>query len=92
MVAYVPKSPAAPARKSLASVESLAKTERFLEDHLLINITRHELVPKHLLLFRDKKIADSEIFWRGFARIQFTSLESMKTLGRVVLSVKTSTR
>ncbi|RMJ14563.1 hypothetical protein BHE90_004538 [Fusarium euwallaceae] len=55
MVTHVPLSPAA--RKSLASVESLAKIECFLEDDLLVNITHHELVPKHVLLSRDEKIA-----------------------------------
>ncbi|KAJ4328531.1 DNA-directed RNA polymerases II 24 kDa polypeptide (RNA polymerase II subunit 5) [Fusarium piperis] len=55
MVTHVPLSPAA--RKSLASVESLAKIECFLEDDLLVNITHHELVPKHVLLSRDEKTA-----------------------------------
>jgi DNA-directed RNA polymerase I, II, and III subunit RPABC1 len=55
MVTHVPLSPAA--RKSLASVESLAKIECFLEDDLLVNITHHELVPKHIVLSRDEKTA-----------------------------------
>ncbi|KAF5000974.1 hypothetical protein FGRMN_1344 [Fusarium graminum] len=55
MVTHVPLSPAA--RKSLASVESLAKIECFLEDDLLVNITHHELVPKHVLLSREEKTA-----------------------------------
>ncbi|KAI1059093.1 uncharacterized protein FIESC28_10449 [Fusarium coffeatum] len=55
MVTHVPLSPAA--RKSLASVESLAKIECFLEDDLLVNITHHELVPKHVLLSREEKMA-----------------------------------
>jgi len=55
MVTHVPLSPAA--RKSLASVESLAKIECFLEDDLLVNITHHELVPKHVVLSRDEKAA-----------------------------------
>ena len=55
MVTHVPLSPAA--RKSLASVENLAKIECFLEDDLLVNITHHELVPRHVLLSRDEKTA-----------------------------------
>ncbi|KJZ79236.1 hypothetical protein HIM_01387 [Hirsutella minnesotensis 3608] len=55
MVTHVPLSPAA--RKSLASVENLAKIECFLEDDLLVNITHHELVPRHVLLSRDEKSA-----------------------------------
>lgn len=55
MVTPVALSPAA--RKSLASVENLAKIECFLEDDLLVNITHHELVPRHVLLSRDEKIA-----------------------------------
>ncbi|CEI40263.1 hypothetical protein FVEN_g1804 [Fusarium venenatum] len=55
MVTHVPLSPAA--RRSLAGVEALAKIECFLEDDLLVNITHHELVPKHVLLSREEKIA-----------------------------------
>lgn len=55
MVTHVALSPAA--RKSLASVENLAKIECFLEDDLLVNITHHELVPRHVLLSRDEKVA-----------------------------------
>ncbi|KAH6607574.1 RPB5 subunit of DNA-directed RNA polymerase [Trichoderma cornu-damae] len=55
MVTHVPLSPAA--RKSLASVENLAKIECFLEDDLLVNITYHELVPRHLVLSIEQKIA-----------------------------------
>ncbi|ATY60413.1 DNA-directed RNA polymerases II 24 kDa polypeptide [Cordyceps militaris] len=55
MVTHVALSPAA--RKSLASVENLAKIECFLEDDLLVNITHHELVPRHVLLSREEKIA-----------------------------------
>ncbi|KAL3955821.1 hypothetical protein ACCO45_011384 [Purpureocillium lilacinum] len=42
---------------SLASVENLAKIECFLEDDLLVNITHHELVPRHVLLSREEKAA-----------------------------------
>lgn len=55
MVTHVPLSPAA--RKSLASVENLTKIECFLEDDLLVNITHHELVPKHVLLSTEEKVA-----------------------------------
>ncbi|RCI13991.1 hypothetical protein L249_8047 [Ophiocordyceps polyrhachis-furcata BCC 54312] len=55
MVTHAALSPAA--RKSLASVESMAKIECFLEDDLLVNITHHELVPRHVLLSRDEKAA-----------------------------------
>ncbi|PHH79275.1 hypothetical protein CDD80_5270 [Ophiocordyceps camponoti-rufipedis] len=55
MVTHAALSPAA--RKSLASVEGMAKIECFLEDDLLVNITHHELVPRHVLLSRDEKTA-----------------------------------
>ncbi|KAF4126637.1 DNA-directed RNA polymerases I, II, and III subunit RPABC1 [Geosmithia morbida] len=55
MVTHVALSPAA--RKSLASIEGLAKIECFLEDDLLVNITHHELVPRHVVLSRDEKSA-----------------------------------
>ncbi|KAH7328314.1 RNA polymerase [Stachybotrys elegans] len=55
MVTHVPLSPAA--RKALTGVENLAKIECFLEDDLLVNITHHELVPRHVLLSRDEKVA-----------------------------------
>jgi DNA-directed RNA polymerases I, II, and III subunit RPABC1 len=55
MVAHIPLSPAA--RKMLLSVENYTKVEFFLEEDLLVNITHHELVPKHVLLSRDEKIA-----------------------------------
>jgi DNA-directed RNA polymerase I, II, and III subunit RPABC1 len=55
MVTHLPLSSAA--RKSLQSVERLAKIECFLEADLLVNITHHELVPRHVLLSRDEKIA-----------------------------------
>ena len=55
MITHVPVSPAA--RKSLATVEHLAKIECFLEDDLIVNITRHELVPRHVLLSREEKAA-----------------------------------
>ncbi|KFA61921.1 hypothetical protein S40285_02808 [Stachybotrys chlorohalonatus IBT 40285] len=55
MVTHVPLSPAA--RKALTGVENLAKIECFLEDDLLVNITHHELVPRHVLLSREEKAA-----------------------------------
>ncbi|PHH65873.1 hypothetical protein CDD81_1242 [Ophiocordyceps australis] len=48
-------SPAA--RKSLANLENLTRLECFLEDDLLVNITHHELVPRHVVLSRDEKTA-----------------------------------
>lgn len=55
MVTPVALSPTA--RKSLIKVENLAKIECFLEDDLLVNITHHELVPRHVLLSREEKAA-----------------------------------
>ncbi|KAJ0384115.1 hypothetical protein COL922a_009093 [Colletotrichum nupharicola] len=55
MVTHVPLSPAA--RKMLVTIESFAKVECFLEEDLLVNITKHELVPRHILLSREEKIA-----------------------------------
>lgn len=45
------------ARKTLINVENLAKIECFLEEDLLVNITHHELVPRHVLLSREEKMA-----------------------------------
>ncbi|KAG7107137.1 DNA-directed RNA polymerases I like protein [Verticillium longisporum] len=42
-------------RKQLLSLESFARIECFLEEDLLVNITHHELVPKHILLSTDEK-------------------------------------
>ncbi|KAL2754330.1 hypothetical protein ACRALDRAFT_1032730 [Sodiomyces alcalophilus JCM 7366] len=47
----------ASARKSLMTVENFARIECFLEEDLLVNITHHELVPSHIPLSRDEKIA-----------------------------------
>ena len=55
MVTHVPLS--ASARKVLASLESYTRAECFLEEDLLVNITHHELVPKHVLLSKEEKIA-----------------------------------
>lgn len=55
MVTHVALSPAA--RKTLTSLEHLARIECFLEDDLLVNITHHELVPRHVLLSREEKVA-----------------------------------
>ncbi|EEY14973.1 DNA-directed RNA polymerases I like protein [Verticillium longisporum] len=44
-------------RKQLLSLESFARIECFLEEDLLVNITHHELVPKHILLSTDEKAA-----------------------------------
>lgn len=55
LVTHVVVSPAA--RKYLASVESLVRVECFIEDDLLVNITHHELVPRHILLSPEEKAA-----------------------------------
>jgi DNA-directed RNA polymerases I, II, and III subunit RPABC1 len=55
LITHVPVSSAA--RKMLISVESYTKVECFLEEDLLVNITHHDLVPKHVLLSRDEKVA-----------------------------------
>lgn len=55
MVTHVPLTPSA--RKSLLSVENFARVECFLEEDLLVNITHHELVPRHILLSREEKAA-----------------------------------
>ena len=45
------------ARKVITSIESIVKIESFMEMDLLVNITHHELVPRHVLLSRDEKMA-----------------------------------
>ncbi|KAK5056491.1 DNA-directed RNA polymerases II 24 kDa polypeptide (RNA polymerase II subunit 5), partial [Cryomyces antarcticus] len=49
-------APSGAALKSLQSVLPLI-IEVFREEDLLVNITMHELVPKHVLLSRDEKAA-----------------------------------
>ncbi|KAI5778630.1 RNA polymerase [Geopyxis carbonaria] len=41
--------------KSFAAVEKEVHIEIFLEEQLLVNITKHELVPKHILLSKEEK-------------------------------------
>lgn len=55
MVTHVALSPAA--RKALQSIDAFTRIECFLEADLLVNITHHELVPRHVLLSRDEKTA-----------------------------------
>ncbi|KAJ2905433.1 DNA-directed RNA polymerasesI/II/III subunit RPABC1 [Zalerion maritima] len=55
LVSHLPISAAA--RKMISATQSFTNVEVFLEDDLLINITHHTLVPKHILLSRDEKIA-----------------------------------
>ncbi|KAJ1914056.1 DNA-directed RNA polymerases II 24 kDa polypeptide (RNA polymerase II subunit 5) [Mycoemilia scoparia] len=43
------------ARKSLASIDSKYNLESFNEKELLVNITKHELVPKHVVLTAPEK-------------------------------------
>jgi DNA-directed RNA polymerases I, II, and III subunit RPABC1 len=47
----------AASRKTATGIEHLAKIEPFLEEDLLVNITHHELVPRHVLLSREEKAA-----------------------------------
>jgi DNA-directed RNA polymerase I, II, and III subunit RPABC1 len=55
LVTRVPLTPAA--RKYIAAAESYAQLECFIEEDLLVNITHHELVPRHVLLSKDEKAA-----------------------------------
>lgn len=50
-------APTAASLKSFAAVEKEVTVEIFLEENLLVNITKHELVPKHILLSRAEKKA-----------------------------------
>ncbi|CAJ2513561.1 Uu.00g016800.m01.CDS01 [Anthostomella pinea] len=45
------------AKKEMAKFAQWTTIECFLEEDLLINITHHELVPKHVILSRDEKTA-----------------------------------
>jgi DNA-directed RNA polymerases I, II, and III subunit RPABC1 len=47
----------AQARKIISITQQFTQIECFLEEDLLVNITRHELVPKHILLSREEKAA-----------------------------------
>ncbi|ORY62963.1 RNA polymerase [Pseudomassariella vexata] len=45
------------AKKEISKFSQWTTIEWFLEDDLLINITHHELVPRHVILSRDEKVA-----------------------------------
>lgn len=45
------------ARKVVSAMQQYTQVECFLEEDLLVNITHHELVPKHILLSREEKLA-----------------------------------
>ncbi|KAK4217798.1 RNA polymerase [Rhypophila decipiens] len=45
------------ARKVMTVTQQYTQIECFLEEDLLVNITHHKLVPKHILLSRDEKTA-----------------------------------
>lgn len=45
------------AKKEISKFAQWTSIEWFLEEDLLINITHHELVPRHVLLSRDEKAA-----------------------------------
>ncbi|KAK1755806.1 RNA polymerase [Echria macrotheca] len=47
----------AQARKVIQVTQQYTQIECFLEEDLLVNITHHELVPKHIVLSRDEKAA-----------------------------------
>lgn len=47
--------PSSACMKSFAAVENQVNVEIFLEEQLLVNITKHELVPKHILLSKEEK-------------------------------------
>jgi len=54
----VTRGPLSPqARKTVSATSQFAQTECFMEDELLVNITHHELVPKHVVLSREEKAA-----------------------------------
>lgn len=55
LVTRVPLTPAA--RKFIAAAENYAQLECFIEEDLLVNITHHELVPRHVLLSKEEKTA-----------------------------------
>lgn len=55
LITRVPLTPAA--RKFIAAAESYAQLECFIEEDLLVNITHHELVPRHVLLSKEEKTA-----------------------------------
>lgn len=47
--------PSSACMKAFAGVERELNIEIFLEEQLLVNITKHELVPKHILLSKEEK-------------------------------------
>ena len=53
LVTHVHITPAA--MKIVPAVASEVRVECFLESDLLVNITHHDLVPKHILLSKDEK-------------------------------------
>jgi len=54
----VTRNPLSPqARKTISATSQFAQTDCFMEEELLVNITHHELVPKHVVLSRDEKAA-----------------------------------
>ncbi|KAI0888882.1 DNA-directed RNA polymerases II 24 kDa polypeptide [Annulohypoxylon maeteangense] len=55
LVSHVSVSPSA--KKEIAKFAQWTSIEWFLEEDLLINITHHELVPRHVVLSREEKVA-----------------------------------
>lgn len=54
-ILIAPVAPSGPAQKIIPAVASETRIETFVEQDLLVNITHHELVPKHVLLSREER-------------------------------------
>lgn len=52
----------AQARKVMTVTQEYTQVECFLEEDLLVNITHHELVPKHILLSQEEKQAALKLY------------------------------
>ena len=55
LISHVPVS--ATAKKEIARFAQWTSLEWFLEEDMLVNITRHVLVPRHVILSREEKTA-----------------------------------
>ncbi|ESZ91119.1 hypothetical protein SBOR_8483 [Sclerotinia borealis F-4128] len=54
-ILIAPVAPSGPAAKIIPAVASSTRIETFVEQDLLVNITHHELVPKHVLLSKEER-------------------------------------
>lgn len=54
-ILIAPVAPSGPAQKIIPAVANDTKIESFVEQDLLVNITHHELVPKHVLLSKEER-------------------------------------